>query len=83
MYSILMSSALLLFQVFFRPGVLSQLEAGRDEKLTGIVTQFQALCRGYLGRKKTERLRVWVTTYFVFIFHTRLPSPQCKFWILH
>ncbi|KAK7474334.1 hypothetical protein BaRGS_00034382, partial [Batillaria attramentaria] len=45
-------------RVFFRPGVLSQLEAGRDEKLTGIVTQFQALCRGYLGRKKTEKLRV-------------------------
>ncbi|XP_076453173.1 unconventional myosin-XVIIIa-like [Babylonia areolata] len=47
-----------LSKVFFRPGVLSQLEAGRDEKLTGIVTHFQALCRGYLGRKKTEKLRV-------------------------
>ncbi|KAL8610894.1 hypothetical protein ACOMHN_056749 [Nucella lapillus] len=47
-----------LSKVFFRPGVLSQLEAGRDEKLTGIVTQFQALCRGYLGRKRTEKLRV-------------------------
>ncbi|XP_070204311.1 unconventional myosin-XVIIIa-like isoform X2 [Littorina saxatilis] len=47
-----------LSKVFFRPGVLSQLEAGRDEKLTGIVTHFQALVRGYLGRKKTEKLRV-------------------------
>ena len=47
-----------MLQVFFRPGVLSQLEATRDEKLTGIVTQFQALCRGHLGRKKTEKLRV-------------------------
>ncbi|XP_025090259.1 unconventional myosin-XVIIIa-like isoform X3 [Pomacea canaliculata] len=47
-----------LSKVFFRQGVLSQLEAGRDEKLTGIITQLQALCRGYLSRKKTDRLRV-------------------------
>ena len=69
----LMSVLLFVFQVFFRPGVLSQLEAGRDEKLTGIVTQFQALCRGYLGRKKTERLRVGAATCFVCVLLP--PSP--------
>ncbi|CAG5131741.1 unnamed protein product, partial [Candidula unifasciata] len=45
-------------RVFFRPGCLAQLELNRDEKFTGIVGQFQALCRGYLGRKKLEKLKV-------------------------
>lgn len=44
--------------MFFRPGCLAQLELNRDEKFTGIVEQFQAMCRGYLGRKKLEKLKV-------------------------
>ncbi|XP_052072228.1 unconventional myosin-XVIIIa-like isoform X4 [Mytilus californianus] len=47
-----------LSQVFFRAGALSQLEAARDEKITGTVVAFQARCRGILGRKKLKELRV-------------------------
>ncbi|KAH9524269.1 Unconventional myosin-XVIIIa [Bulinus truncatus] len=45
-------------RVFFRPGCLALLDLNRDEKFTGIVEQFQALCRGYLARKKLERVKV-------------------------
>ena len=38
-------------KVFFRAGVLAQLEEERDIKLTEVIIQFQARCRGYLGRK--------------------------------
>ena len=38
-------------KVFFRAGVLAQLEEERDIKLTEIIVQFQSRCRGYLGRK--------------------------------
>ena len=38
-------------KVFFRAGVLAQLEEERDIKLTEIIIALQAQCRGYLGRK--------------------------------
>lgn len=41
-----------LSQIFFRNGILSQLEAQRDERLSGMVVSLQAHCRGYLARKK-------------------------------
>lgn len=47
-----------LSQVMFRCGVLSQLEAKRDELLSDRITQFQAACRGYLMRKKLAQRRV-------------------------
>ncbi|XP_021349919.1 unconventional myosin-XVIIIa-like isoform X4 [Mizuhopecten yessoensis] len=47
-----------LSQVFFRAGALNQLEAARDEKITGTVIGLQACCRGYLGRKYLGKLRV-------------------------
>ncbi|KAK9761523.1 class II myosin [Basidiobolus ranarum] len=42
-------------KVFFRAGVLAELENVRDEKLSKIVTNFQSLCRGYLARKFFHR----------------------------
>ncbi|KAI9561532.1 hypothetical protein GHT06_012491 [Daphnia sinensis] len=47
-----------LSQVFFRPGVLSQLEDQRDEKITSRVVKFQAQCRGFLARKRLSKLKV-------------------------
>ncbi|XP_041350261.1 unconventional myosin-XVIIIa-like isoform X3 [Gigantopelta aegis] len=44
--------------VFFRSGALAQLEVLRDEKITGTFTDFQAYCRGYLGRKLLDKIRV-------------------------
>ena len=38
-------------KIFFRGGVLAHLEEERDLKLTDIIIQFQAQCRGFLARK--------------------------------
>uniref|UniRef100_A0AAQ5YFG1 Myosin-9 n=1 Tax=Amphiprion ocellaris TaxID=80972 RepID=A0AAQ5YFG1_AMPOC len=38
-------------KVFFRAGVLAQLEEERDMKITDIIISFQAWCRGYVARK--------------------------------
>jgi myosin heavy subunit len=45
-------------QIFFRSGVLAQLEAQRDERLTDNVVRLQARCRGYLSRRKLNKLKV-------------------------
>ncbi|XP_055903607.1 unconventional myosin-XVIIIa isoform X1 [Eupeodes corollae] len=45
-------------QVLFRSGVLSQLEAKRDELLSDRIIQLQAYCRGYLARKRVSQRRV-------------------------
>jgi myosin protein heavy chain len=42
-------------KVFFRAGVLAHLEEERDLKLTEIIINFQARCRGYLGRKAYQK----------------------------
>ncbi|XP_067353616.1 myosin-9-like [Channa argus] len=38
-------------KVFFRAGVLAHLEEERDLKITDVIINFQALCRGYVARK--------------------------------
>lgn len=45
-------------QIFFRSGVLPQLEDTRDEKLSESVTEFQALCRGVLARRNLKKLKL-------------------------
>ena len=45
-------------KVFFRSGVLSQLEAKRDELISDRVVQFQAVCRAYLARRRFQRRRL-------------------------
>ncbi|KAK7595346.1 hypothetical protein V9T40_013171 [Parthenolecanium corni] len=45
-------------EVFFRTGVLAQLETLRDDKLVDRIVQFQAYCRGYLSRKKVAKLKI-------------------------
>ncbi|KAL1502507.1 hypothetical protein ABEB36_007641 [Hypothenemus hampei] len=47
-----------LSQIFFRTGVVSQLEAQRDERLTGAVIALQAYCRGYLARRKLQQRKL-------------------------
>lgn len=41
-------------KMFFRTGVLAQLEEERDIKLTVIIIAFQAQARGFLARKYDE-----------------------------
>ena len=43
-------------KVFFRAGVLGQLEDMRDEKLASILSLFQAQIRGYLMRMNYKKL---------------------------
>ncbi|XP_026820530.1 unconventional myosin-XVIIIa-like isoform X3 [Rhopalosiphum maidis] len=45
-------------KIFFRANVLQTLESQRDEKLSGIFTQLQARCRGYLARKDYAKRKV-------------------------
>lgn len=45
-------------QIFFRATVLQSLETQRDEKLSGIFTQLQARCRGYVARKDFAKRKV-------------------------
>ncbi len=42
-------------KLFFRAGVLAHLEEERDMKLTDIIIQFQAICRGVLARKNHQK----------------------------
>ncbi|XP_063927434.1 unconventional myosin-XVIIIa isoform X2 [Zophobas morio] len=47
-----------LSQIFFRNGVLSQLESQRDERLAGMVVHLQAHCRGYLARRRLAQRKL-------------------------
>jgi myosin heavy subunit len=44
-------------QVFFRAGVLGQMEEFRDERLSRIMSWMQAWARGYLTRKTFKKLQ--------------------------
>ncbi|KAH7730716.1 myosin-9 [Aphelenchoides avenae] len=50
-------------KIFFRAGVLAQLEEERDLKLTDLIISFQAQCRAFLARrlyqKRVQHLRNW------------------------
>ncbi|CAG8531984.1 6454_t:CDS:10 [Acaulospora morrowiae] len=45
-----------LSKIFFRAGVLAELEEERDAKLSQVFSKFQACCRGWLGRKHYKKL---------------------------
>lgn len=47
-----------LLKIFLRSGTLAVLELKRDQKLKGVITSFQAYCRGYLARSKINKLKV-------------------------
>lgn len=44
-------------QVFFRAGVLGQMEELRDDRLSKIVSWLQGYIRGYLARKEFKKLQ--------------------------
>ena len=44
-------------QVFFRAGVLGQMEELRDDRLAKIITWLQAWIRGFLSRKEYKKLQ--------------------------
>ncbi|XP_076345264.1 uncharacterized protein LOC143244459 isoform X1 [Tachypleus tridentatus] len=42
-------------KIFFRAGVLAHLEEERDIKISDLIIQFQAFCRGYIAQKNYQR----------------------------
>jgi len=44
-------------KVFFKAGILGQLEEMRDDRLSAILSNFQARIRGYLIRKNYKQLQ--------------------------
>ena len=44
-------------QVFFKAGVLGQLEEMRDDRLAKIITWMQSVIRGYHTRKQYKQLQ--------------------------
>lgn len=42
-------------KIFFRAGVLAQLEEERDLKLTDLIISFQAQCRAFLARRLYQK----------------------------
>ena len=44
-------------KVFFKAGILGQLEEMRDDRLSKILSNFQARIRGYLIRKNYKQLQ--------------------------
>lgn len=43
-------------KVFFRAGILGELEDMRDERLSKIISQFQAYCKGHLMRVEYQKM---------------------------
>ena len=42
-------------KIFFRAGVIAHLEEERDFKITDLIVNFQAACRGFLSRKNYQK----------------------------
>ncbi|XP_067006005.1 myosin heavy chain, non-muscle isoform X2 [Anabrus simplex] len=42
-------------KIFFRAGVLAHLEEERDYKITDLIVNFQAFCRGFLARRNFQK----------------------------
>lgn len=61
-----------IFQVFFKAGLLGQLEEMRDERLSKILTGIQARSRGLLSRieyqKMVERRYDFFSPVFNYLF---------------
>merc|ERR1712168_1515676 len=43
-------------KVFFRSGIVGELEEMRDEKISRIMGQFQAFCKGYISRIEYKKM---------------------------
>ena len=47
-----------ILQVFFRPGIIANLDERRDERSGAIIIKLQAAGRAYLARRKLKQLKV-------------------------
>ena len=49
-------------QVFFKPGVLADLQLEKEQKLNNFVIALQSVCRGAIARKRVDGLMVRLIT---------------------
>lgn len=61
-------------KIFFRTGVLAQLEEERDLKITVIIIAFQAQARGFLARKYDNTSQI--PSFIFLIYHLFFDSVQ-------
>ena len=56
-----------LTKIFFRAGIVGELEDMRDERLSKIISQFQAYCKGHLMRLEYKKMcdRRYVTMFLI------------------
>ena len=54
-----------LTKVFFRAGIVGELEDMRDERLSKIISQFQAYCKGHLMRIEYKKMcdQRWISFF--------------------
>ncbi|GAB1215774.1 hypothetical protein ATERTT37_004971 [Aspergillus terreus] len=71
-------------KVFFRAGVLAELEEKRDELIRSIMTRFQSLARGFVQRRiSNKRLyRAEATRIIQHNFHAYLRLKASPWWCL-
>lgn len=73
-------------QVFFKAGLLGQLEDMRDSRLSHIITTVQAKCRGKLMRMELQELKlkrsIWPPSVFLFpaaaMLENNVQSFMCR-----
>uniref|UniRef100_A0A8P4G289 Myosin motor domain-containing protein n=3 Tax=Dicentrarchus labrax TaxID=13489 RepID=A0A8P4G289_DICLA len=58
-------------KVFFKAGLLGLLEEMRDEKLASLITNTQALCRGFLRRKEFQKMMERRESIFILQYNIR------------
>ena len=53
----LQNKMFLSYLVFFRSGIVGELEEMRDERLSKIISQFQAYCKAHLMRIEYKKMK--------------------------
>lgn len=71
-------------KVFFRAGVLAELEEKRDQLIRNIMTRFQSLSRGYVQRRNSNKClyRAEATRIIQHNFHAYLALKASPWWQL-
>ena len=65
-------------KVFFKAGIVGELEDMRDERLSKIIAQFQAYCKGFLMRKEYKKMcdQRWDIATFHILLHSKYILEQ-------
>ncbi|GAB0197890.1 myosin-13 [Grus japonensis] len=58
-------------KVFFKAGLLGRLEEMRDEKLVSLITDTQAMCRGYLMRTEFKKMNERRESIYIIQYNVR------------